>query len=65
MIEKTQDVVCEPSIVSTRKAVADQKIVSKFASSFKSFVGMISGQLYQYSLCQSMPTKTYARQDFH
>ena len=44
------------SIVFTRKAVADEIFIRKSTKTCKSSVGFDASQLYQYSMCQPMPT---------
>ena len=58
-----EDVVGDPSIVFTRKAVVDETFIRKSANICKSTVGIDASQLYPYSMCQSMPTGFYTRWD--
>ena len=60
--EKIQeDVVGGPSIVFTRKAVADETFVWKSTNICKSIVGIDASQLYPYLMCQPMTTGLYTR----
>ena len=59
-----EDVVVDPSIVFTRKAVVDETFVRKSTNLCKSIVGIDASQLYTYSMCQPMPTDLYTRWDF-
>ena len=45
-----------PSIVFTRKAVADETFIRKTTNFCKSFVRIDASQLYPYAVCQPMPT---------
>ena len=64
-LEKNRDVVVGgPSIVFTRKAVADETFIRKSANICKYFVGVDASELYPYSMCQPMPTGLYTRWDF-
>ena len=61
-LEKNRDdVVGEPSIVFTRKAVVDETFTRKSTNICKSIVGIDARQLYPYSMCQPMPTAPYTR----
>ena len=53
-----------PSIVFTRKAVANETFIRKLNSLCKSIVGFVASQLYPYSICQDMPTGLYTRWDY-
>ena len=53
-----------PSIVFTRKAVANENFVSKSTNLCKSIVGIDASQLYPYSMCQPMPTGLYTRWNY-
>ena len=60
-----EDFVGRPSIVFTRKAVADEEtFIRKSANICKSIVRIDAGQLYPYSMCQPMPTGLYTPWDF-
>ena len=53
LLEKfRKDVVGSPSIVFTRKAVADETFLRKSENISKSIDGIDSSQLYCYSMCQ-------------
>ena len=57
LLEKVrEDVVGDPSIVLTRKAVVDETFIRKSANICKSIVGIIASQPYPYSMCQPLPT---------
>ena len=60
-----EDIVGGPSIVFTRKAVADETFIRKSTNICNSFVGIDASQLYPYSMCQPMPTGLYTRWDFN
>ena len=47
-----------PSILLTRKAVANETFIRKSNNLFESHVGIDASQLYDYSMCQDMPTGT-------
>ena len=53
-----------PSIVFTRKAVANEKFIRKSNNLCKSTFGIDASQLYPYSMCQDMPTGLYTRWDY-
>ena len=62
-----EDVVGDPSIVFTRKAVSftlKGSFIRKSANICKSIVGIDARQLYPYSMCHPMPTGLYTRWDF-
>ena len=60
MLEKIrEDMVGGPSIVFTRKAVANETFIRKSTNLCKSFVGIDARQLYPYSMCQPMPIGLY------
>ena len=64
LLEKIrEDVLGGPSIVFTRKAVADETSIRKSANICKSIVGIDASQLYPYSMCQPMPTCLCTRWD--
>ena len=50
-----EDVVGDPSIVLTRKAVVDETFVRKSTNICKSIIGIDASQLYPYSMCQPVP----------
>ena len=56
-----EDVVGDPSIVFTRKAVVDEIFVRKSTNICKSIFGIDTSQLYSYLMCQPMPTGLYTR----
>ena len=53
-----------PSIVFTRKAVADETFIRKSTTLCRSIVGIDASQLYPYSMCQPMPTGLYTRWNY-
>ena len=55
------DDVGGPSIVFTRKTVADETFIRKSTNMCKSNVEIDASQLYRYSMCQIMPTGLYTR----
>ena len=58
LLEKIrEDIVGGPSIIFTRKAVADETFIRKSANICKSILGIDASQLYPYSMCQPMPTR--------
>ena len=59
-----EDVVGGPSIVLTRKSVANETFIRKSTNLCKSIVGIDASQLYPYSMCQPMTTGLYTRWDF-
>ena len=56
-----KDMVGDPSIVFTRKAVVDETFIRKSTNLCNSNVGIDASQLYPYSMCQPMPTGLYTR----
>ena len=58
-----KDVVGDPSIVSTRKAVVDKTFIQKSTSIRKSKIGIGACQLYPYSMCHPKPTGLYTPWD--
>ena len=54
-----------PSIVFTKKAVANETFIRKSKNLCKSIVGIDASQLYPYSMCQDMPTGLYTRWDYN
>ena len=56
-----EDMLGGPSIVFTRKAVADETFISKSTIMCKSIVGIDASQLHPFSMCQPMPTGLYTR----
>ena len=66
LLEKVRkDVGGGPTIVFTRKAVADETFIRKSANICKRFFAIDASQLYPYSMCQPMPTGFYTRWDFN
>ena len=62
LLEKTrEDMTGGPSIVFTRKAVANETFIRKSKILGKSIVGIDASQLYPFSMCQDMPTGLYTR----
>ena len=59
-----EDMTGGPSIVFTRKAVANETFIRKSKNLCKSIVGIDASQLYPYSMCQDMPTGLYTRWDY-
>ena len=59
-----EDVVGDPFIVFTRKAVVNGTFIRKSTNLRQSIVGIDASQLYPYSMCQPMPTSLYTRWDF-
>ena len=53
-----------PSIVSTRKAVADETFIRKSTNLCNSIVVIVASQLYPYSMCQPMPTGLCTRWNY-
>ena len=65
LLEKIgEDMTGGPSIVFTRKAVANETFIRKSKNLCKSIVGIDACQLYPYSMCQDMPTGLYTRWDY-
>ena len=65
LLEKIrEDMTGGPSIVFTRKAVANETFIRKSKSLRKSIMGIDASQLYPYSMCQDMPTGLYTRWDY-
>ena len=56
-----EEMVGDPSIVFTRKAVVDETFVRNSENICKPIVGIDASQLYPYSMCQPMPTGLYTR----
>ena len=54
-----------PSIVFTRKAVANETFIRKSNNLCKSIVGIDASQLYSFSMCQDMPTGLYTKWDYN
>ena len=54
-----------PSIVFTRKAVVDETFIMNSGINCKSIVDIDEGQLYRYSMCQTMPTGLYTRWEYN
>ena len=64
LLEKIREnVVGGPSIVFTRKAVADETFIRKSANICRFIVEIDASQVYPYSMCQPMPTGLYTRWD--
>ena len=62
MLEKIrEDMTGGPSIVFTRKAVANETFVRKSNNLCKSIVDIDASHFYPYSMCQDMPTSLYTR----
>ena len=59
-----EDMTGGPSIVFTRKVVANETFIRKSKILCKSIVGIDASQLYPYSMCQYMPTGSYTRWDY-
>ena len=59
-----EDMVGDPSIVFTRKAVVDEIFKRKSTSLCKSIVDIDAGQLFSYSMCQPMPTGLYMQWEY-
>ena len=59
-----EDMVGGPSLVFTRKAVANDTFIRKSTNLCKSIVGIDASQLYPYSMCQPMPTGLYTRWNY-
>ena len=60
-----EDIVGDPSIVFTRKALVDETFIRKSTNICKSIVAIDASQLYPYSMCQPMPTGLYTRWDIN
>ena len=57
LLEKIrEDMTGGPSIILTRKAVANETFIRKSNNLCKSIIGSDASQLYPYSMCQDMPT---------
>ena len=56
-----EDIVGGPSIVFTRQAVVDETFIRDSGKISKSIVGIDASQLYDYFMCQPMPTGLYTR----
>ena len=54
-----------PSIVFTRKTVANETYIRKSNNLYKSIVGSGANQLYSFSMCQDMLTGLYTRYDYN
>ena len=59
-----EDMVGDPSIVFTRKAVVDETFIRNSRDICKSIVGIDASQLYPYSMCQPMPTGLYTQWEY-
>ena len=59
-----EDMVGEPSIVFTRKAVVDETFIRNSRNLCKSIVGIDASQLYPSSMCQPMPTGLHTRWEY-
>ena len=59
-----EDMVGDPSIVFTGKAVVDETFIRKSTNLCKSIVSIDAIQLYPYSMCQLMPTGLYTRWNY-
>ena len=65
LLEKLrEDMTGGPSIVFTRKAVANKTFSRKPNSLCKLIVGIDASQLCPYSMCRYMPTGLYTRWDY-
>ena len=67
MLEKIRkDMIGEPSIVFTRKAIVKKTFISTYQPTNlrKFIVGIDASQHYPYSLCQPMPTGLYTRWEY-
>ena len=65
LLEKIrEDMTGGPSIVFTRKAVANKTFIRKSINLCKSIVGIVASQFYPYSMCQDKPTGLYTRWDY-
>ena len=53
-----------PSILLTRKAVANETFIRKSNKLIEAHVGIDVSQLYDYFMCQVMPTGQYTRWDY-
>ena len=60
-----EDMVGEPSIVFTRKAMVDETFIRNSGDICKFIVGIDASQLYPYSMCQPMPTGLYTRWEYY
>ena len=60
-----KDMKGSPSIVFTRKAVANETFIRKSNNLCKSTVETDASQLYPYSIYQDMPTGLYTRWDYN
>ena len=59
-----EDMVGGPSIVLTRKVVADETFIRKSGNIFKSIIGIGARQLYLYSMCQPMLRGLYTQWEY-
>ena len=59
-----EDMGGSPSIVFTRKVVVDETFIRKSSNLCKSIVGIVTSQLYSYSICQPMPIGLYTRWEY-
>ena len=59
-----EDMVGDPSIVFTRKAVVDEFLIRNSRKVCESIDGFDASELYPYSKCQSMPTGLYTRLEY-
>ena len=65
LVEKIrEDMVGDPSIVFTRKAVMDETFIRNSRNICESVVGLDASQLYPYSMCQPMPTGLNTRWEY-
>ena len=66
LLEKIrEDMVGDPFIVFTRKAVVDETFIRKKSNLCKSIGGIDNSQLYPNSMCQPMPTGLYTRWEYN
>ena len=59
-----EDIVGGPSIVFSRKAVADETFIRKSTNFCQSIVGIDASQIYPYSMCQPMPSGLHTRWNY-
>ena len=65
LLQKTrEDMIPDPSMVFTRRAVVNETFIRSARIICKSIVGIDASQLSPYFMCQPMPTGLYTRWEF-
>ena len=65
LLEKIrEEMVGDPSIVFSRKAVVDKTFIRKSTNLCRSIIHTDASQLYPYSMCQPMPTGLYTKWNY-